>query len=190
MYNTCLPGALESLFQKWTFGTFPVVQWLRPWASNAEDTGSIPGWGTKIPHAMGGVWPKKKKKRKESIYNYILCRRVWSLGKGEQNQNQEIWNYPLDELNFQTKIQHIRPCDALPDNSTLNYVFSSAVFLNTSAYKITLFLSTFVPKCHWTIPGLADSQKVITEPTNNQTMNGSGYLIFGLSLKIWDEYFP
>ena len=21
--------------------------------SNAEDTGSIPGWGTKVPHAMG-----------------------------------------------------------------------------------------------------------------------------------------
>ena len=26
------------------------VQWLRLWASNAGGMGSIPGWGTKIPH--------------------------------------------------------------------------------------------------------------------------------------------
>ena len=36
------------------------VQWLKLLASTAGDVGSIPGWGTKIPHAM--VWPKKKKK--------------------------------------------------------------------------------------------------------------------------------
>ena len=36
------------------------VQWLRLWASTAGGTGSIPGWGTKIPHA---TWPKKKKRR-------------------------------------------------------------------------------------------------------------------------------
>ena len=29
--------------------------------SNAGDGGSIPGWGSKIPHAL---WPKKKKKKK------------------------------------------------------------------------------------------------------------------------------
>ena len=29
-----------------------MVQWLRFCASNAGDTGSIPGRGTKIPHAM------------------------------------------------------------------------------------------------------------------------------------------
>ena len=28
-----------------------MVQKLRLHASNAEDAGSIPGWGTKIPHA-------------------------------------------------------------------------------------------------------------------------------------------
>ena len=32
-------------------GTSPAVQWLRPCASNAGDTGSIPGPGTKSPHA-------------------------------------------------------------------------------------------------------------------------------------------
>ena len=28
------------------------VQWLRLHASNAEDKGSIPGWGIKIPHGV------------------------------------------------------------------------------------------------------------------------------------------
>ena len=32
-------------------GTSLVVQWLRPHSSSAEDVGSIPGPGTKIPHA-------------------------------------------------------------------------------------------------------------------------------------------
>ena len=32
-------------------GTSLAVQWLRLCASNARGTGSIPGWGTKIPHA-------------------------------------------------------------------------------------------------------------------------------------------
>ena len=30
----------------------PVVQWLRLSTSNAEGVGLIPGWGTKIPHAV------------------------------------------------------------------------------------------------------------------------------------------
>ena len=33
-------------------GTSPVVQWLRLCASNAGGMGSIPGGGTKIPHAV------------------------------------------------------------------------------------------------------------------------------------------
>ena len=37
--------------------TSPAVQWLRLHASTAGDTASIPGWGTKIPHAMPS-WPK------------------------------------------------------------------------------------------------------------------------------------
>ena len=35
-----------------------VIQWLRFHVPSSEGTGSIPGWETKIPHA---VWPKKKK---------------------------------------------------------------------------------------------------------------------------------
>ena len=30
-----------------------MVQWLRFCTSNARDVGSIPGWGTKIPYALG-----------------------------------------------------------------------------------------------------------------------------------------
>ena len=30
-----------------------MVQWLRLHASTAVGVGSIPGWGTKIPHALG-----------------------------------------------------------------------------------------------------------------------------------------
>ena len=37
--------------EKETVGTSLAVQWLRFRASNAEGTGSITGWGPKIPHA-------------------------------------------------------------------------------------------------------------------------------------------
>ena len=46
-------------------GTSLVVQWLRLHGSYAEGGGSVPGWGTKIPH---GVWhgQKIKKQSKKS----------------------------------------------------------------------------------------------------------------------------
>ena len=34
------------------FGTSSMALWLRHWTSDAGAKGSIPGWGTKIPHAM------------------------------------------------------------------------------------------------------------------------------------------
>ena len=42
-------------------GTSLAVQWLRLHASTAEGMGSIPGQGTKIPHA---TWCRHKKKKK------------------------------------------------------------------------------------------------------------------------------
>ena len=33
-------------------GISPMVQWLKNQSCNSGDIGSIPGWGTKIPHAM------------------------------------------------------------------------------------------------------------------------------------------
>ena len=50
-------------------GTSLVVQWLRLCASTARGASSIPGWGTKIPHA---AQPKKKKKRDRSNCS-VLC---------------------------------------------------------------------------------------------------------------------
>ena len=43
---------LDSLIKIKPSGTSLVVQWLRLHASNAGGTGSIPGQGTKIPHAV------------------------------------------------------------------------------------------------------------------------------------------
>ena len=63
------------------FGTSLVVQWLRLCAPNAGDMGSIPGQGTKIPHACRA---RKKKKRQTKKQNYAalqLCpvRTRWRL---------------------------------------------------------------------------------------------------------------
>ena len=43
-------------------GTSLVVQWLKLHDFNAGDMGSIPGWETKIPHAVRHGQKKKKKK--------------------------------------------------------------------------------------------------------------------------------
>ena len=40
-----------------------MVQWLRLCAPNAGDTGSVPGQGTKIPHATGQLSPHTATKK-------------------------------------------------------------------------------------------------------------------------------
>ena len=45
-------------------GTSLVVQWLRLCTPNARDTGSIPGWGTKILYVVG-----QKKEKKKTLQN-------------------------------------------------------------------------------------------------------------------------
>ena len=45
-------------------GTSLMVQWLRFQAFNERDAGSIPGWGTKIPHAL---WNGQKILKKKKI---------------------------------------------------------------------------------------------------------------------------
>ena len=42
-------------------GTSLVIQWVRLYASTAGGMGLIPGWGTKIPHAV--ALPKGKNKQ-------------------------------------------------------------------------------------------------------------------------------
>ena len=41
-------------------GSSLVVQWIRLEAPTSGGVGSVPGWGTKIPHAAQGVPPKKE----------------------------------------------------------------------------------------------------------------------------------
>ena len=48
-------------------GTSLAVQWLRLCASNAGGAGSIPGQGTKIPHAA--AWPKKQTNKNKGKKN-------------------------------------------------------------------------------------------------------------------------
>ena len=54
-----------------TAGTSLAVQWLRFCASNAWGTGSIPGWGTKLPHATVA----KKKKTLQTLTSFY----IWGL---------------------------------------------------------------------------------------------------------------
>ena len=49
-------------------GNSLAVQWLGLHASTAGVTGSIPGWGTKIPHATWQSQKKKKKRKKKLPY--------------------------------------------------------------------------------------------------------------------------
>ena len=59
--------SLNSLaFKASGLGTFLMVQWLRPMPSNAGGVGSIPGQGTKIPHASG---PKIQNIRQKQYCN-------------------------------------------------------------------------------------------------------------------------
>ena len=49
-------------------GTFLVVQWLRLDTSTAGGRGSIPGQGTKIPHALGHGQKNKKGRKYISLF--------------------------------------------------------------------------------------------------------------------------
>ena len=53
-------------------GTSLAVQWLRLHISNAGDTGSIPGQGTKIPHASGHNLPPKN-----DMSSFRLLKHIW-----------------------------------------------------------------------------------------------------------------
>ena len=56
-------------------GTFLAVQWLGLQASTAGGTGSIPGHGTKIPHAAQHNWKKKiEKRKKRNVQNRQISR--------------------------------------------------------------------------------------------------------------------
>ena len=54
--------------KKKKLGTSLVVQWLRLHASNAGGAGSLPGWGTKIPHAPQHGSAKKKRNENSNVF--------------------------------------------------------------------------------------------------------------------------
>ena len=50
-------------------GDFPGVPVVKNPPSNAGDMGSIPGWGTKIPHAAGQLSPRAANYRALTLWN-------------------------------------------------------------------------------------------------------------------------
>ena len=78
-------------------GNSLAVQWLGLQASTAGNTGSVPGWGTKIPHAMWQPKTEKEKKKRgtNQISKHIMAKGnrfpflregIYTYGKAE-NQN-------------------------------------------------------------------------------------------------------
>ena len=68
MFPSHLPTVYCPLLKLYISRTSLVVKWLRLCASNARDTGSTPGQGTKIPHAtqQGQKINKNNLKKKNS----------------------------------------------------------------------------------------------------------------------------
>ena len=64
-------------------------QWLKLRTSNAGGAGSIPGQGTKIPHAVG-CSHKKGKKKSEAVLAENFERDIF-YSKGQED-GQNIWN--------------------------------------------------------------------------------------------------
>ena len=63
------------------------VQWLKLHAPNAGIRGSIPSWGTKIPHArLYGQKKKEGKKRRRTKVLTSQCRQAKFLGKTTLNK--------------------------------------------------------------------------------------------------------
>ena len=103
-------------------GTSLEVQWLRLSTSNAGDSGSIPGRGTRIPHAVQGG-QKKKNKRGLGIGH---SEGIWDLRGQFQSQRDE---YVPSKLRSQgdlvrtdegghTPLQEVRHQEKLGDTST------------------------------------------------------------------------
>ena len=61
-------------FKNYKRGTSLAVQWLALCASNAGGVGSIPGWGTRIPHAARGSKKNKKIKKLQALFIKGLCK--------------------------------------------------------------------------------------------------------------------
>ena len=66
-FLTTSPVSKKRKFKNAFFWTFVVIQWFSFSTSNAGGAGSIPGWGTKTPHA---VWCSQKIKNKTESHSF------------------------------------------------------------------------------------------------------------------------
>ncbi|XP_029074698.1 CBP80/20-dependent translation initiation factor isoform X2 [Monodon monoceros] len=94
-------------FRKQSKGNPLAVQWLGLRASSAEDTGSIPGRGTKILQAARRGQKKKRKKTAQGHSEWSVVRRGASrahtqgtlgLQAGEIGGEEKAWSLPPDSL--------------------------------------------------------------------------------------------
>ena len=80
---------LNTPIKEWG-GTSLVVQWLRLCAPHAGRMGSIPGWGTKIPHVMQhgqNEWMNKGKQLR--VYKITKIDKRQDLQTSEVLKNKE-----------------------------------------------------------------------------------------------------
>ena len=75
---------------KLAFWTSLAVQWLGLCVSTAGGLGSIPGRGTKIPHARA-TWPKKKRKEKKRIKELVFLFLFFFWGQVINLLNKQSW---------------------------------------------------------------------------------------------------
>ena len=81
-------------------GTSLVVQWLGLCVSTAGGTGSIPGRGTKIPHALRHG-PKKKKKKKSVLHleaSWTNANTLRALSATLSTTQSVLLNYPVVQV--------------------------------------------------------------------------------------------
>ena len=71
----------EKYTSDWDFPAGPVVKNL---PTNAKDTGSIPAWGTKIPHAWGPCSATREATTRESHMSQQRLRGAKNLKTSEQ----------------------------------------------------------------------------------------------------------
>ena len=106
------------------------VQWLRLWATTAGGVGSIPGQGTKIPHAMGHLSSKRHIQMFSAAFlimlEIILVSISWWMDKqkvassnsgilsgNKKEQNTDTcynMNAPQNMLNIRSQMQNTTYC--------------------------------------------------------------------------------
>ena len=124
------------LREVWT-GTSLVVQWLRLCTSTAGGMGSIPGRGTKIPHATWHGLKKKKERKREKgrdlthTEEKVMWRQRWNLeGCGHKPRNASSCQN-LEDARDRFSSRTFRGCAALLPP----WFWTSAIDFRLLAYR-------------------------------------------------------